>query len=352
MSSLWEQSGPYTLNITGEAYVPCELERPVGSILENEPQCGDGYVDEFNAGCEHTPPVFSRINEGDTIWGESGTFILDGDETREADWYEFRVYTPALVTITSVAEFPQLLILVKLGDPSPCDYSTEFIAEALDCDAITLSQQVSQGIYVIYIAPNTFSRWTCGLNYVLTLDLETTWLYTDVTEGTIPERSSTDISVFMNAADLEEGDYSGMINLSCNDISNPDVRVPVNLSVSDDCSYVPGDLNNEGYANGVDVIFGVAYFKGGNIPPIDCVPPCTGVQDPFYAAGDVNGDCGFNGVDITYFVAFLKEIQPSLRWCPGCPPATQTLSSPGEVKAVDSKPRLSHSKNREIINHR
>ena len=87
------------------------------------------------------------------------------------------------------------------------------------------------------------------------------------------------------------------------------------------CAYVPGDINGEGHANGVDVTFGVAYFKGGLTPPVDCVPPCVGVPDPFFAAGDVNGDCRFNGIDITYFVAFLKQIQPMLLWCDDCPPA-------------------------------
>ncbi|OGC89339.1 MAG: hypothetical protein A2W25_10480 [candidate division Zixibacteria bacterium RBG_16_53_22] len=321
LASNWEEAGPYTLNITGEVYVPCELERPAGAIPENEPQCYDGYIDEFNGGCESFPPFFGRINEGDTIWGESGTFLLDGVETREADWYEFRLPWPAQVTVTSVAEFSQLLILIKLGDPIPCDYWVEGAAEALDCDTITLNQQVLPGIYAIYIAPNTFSRWECGLNYVLTLDLVTTWLSTDVTEGTIPERSSTDITVYMNAADLEEGNYSGLIDISSNDLSDPEVQVPVSLIVSDGCSYIPGDINFDGRANGIDVTFGVVYFKGGNLPPIDCVPPCVGIPDPFYAAGDVNADCRFNGIDITYFVAYLKQIQPALLYCQDCPPA-------------------------------
>ena len=87
------------------------------------------------------------------------------------------------------------------------------------------------------------------------------------------------------------------------------------------CQYVPGDINGNGSANGIDVTFGVGYFKGGNPPPIDCNPPCTGVPDPFFAAGDVNGNCNFNGIDITFFVSYLKGGQPALLYCPGCPPA-------------------------------
>jgi hypothetical protein len=98
-------------------------------------------------------------------------------------------------------------------------------------------------------------------------------------------------------------------------VSNP------TRTASGNCVYVPGDINGNSNANGIDVTYGVAFFKGGNVPPIDCNPPCTGVADPFYAAGDVNGNCAFNGIDITYYVAYLKGLQPSLRHCESCPPA-------------------------------
>jgi hypothetical protein len=87
------------------------------------------------------------------------------------------------------------------------------------------------------------------------------------------------------------------------------------------CDYVIGDINGNGSANGIDVTFGVAFFKGGTPPPVDCNPPCSGVPDPFYAAGDVNGNCAFNGIDITFYVAYLKGVQPALRSCEDCAPA-------------------------------
>jgi len=88
------------------------------------------------------------------------------------------------------------------------------------------------------------------------------------------------------------------------------------------CPYTPGDINANGVANGVDVIFAVNFFKGGEVPPADCgapMGPCA-PSSPFYAAGDVNGSCTFNGIDITYFVSFLKG-GPSIHYCPNCPPA-------------------------------
>ena len=97
------------------------------------------------------------------------------------------------------------------------------------------------------------------------------------------------------------------------------------------CDYVPGDINGNGSANGIDVTYGVSYLKGGGAPRDSCNCPPLGY--PFYAAMDVNGNCAANGIDITYFVAYLKGLQPQLRYCAGCPPARQV--APGtEIPSI------------------
>ncbi len=83
------------------------------------------------------------------------------------------------------------------------------------------------------------------------------------------------------------------------------------------CDYVIGDLNNSGMADGMDVVYGVNFMKGGAAPPDSC--DCPPLTYPFYAAGDANGNCAFNGIDLTYFVAYLKGLQESLRGCYRCP---------------------------------
>jgi hypothetical protein len=63
-------------------------------------------------------------------------------------------------------------------------------------------------------------------------------------------------------------------------------------------SYLPGDANNNGEVNGLDVIYLVNYLKGiGPMP------------DPLLAA-DANGSCDVNGIDVSYLVNFLKGIGP------------------------------------------
>jgi hypothetical protein len=81
--------------------------------------------------------------------------------------------------------------------------------------------------------------------------------------------------------------------------------------------YVVGDINGSRNTNGVDVVYGVSFFKGGPHPPYsqDCI-----AGNIWYVAGDVNASCSFNGVDITYMVAYFKG-GPSLHPCPDCPPA-------------------------------
>ena len=82
------------------------------------------------------------------------------------------------------------------------------------------------------------------------------------------------------------------------------------------CDYVPGDVNGNGNANGIDVIYLVAYFKGGSLPPDQCECPPHGELFP---AADVNGSCSTNGLDVTYLVSYLKG-GPSIIFCADCPP--------------------------------
>ena len=70
------------------------------------------------------------------------------------------------------------------------------------------------------------------------------------------------------------------------------------------CSNNPrGDANCNGVANGIDVVYLVAYFKGFQLPPC-CL-----------CSGDVNHNGVINGVDVTRFVGYLKGSMPPLDPC-------------------------------------
>ncbi len=83
------------------------------------------------------------------------------------------------------------------------------------------------------------------------------------------------------------------------------------------CHYVVGDINGSGTLNGLDVVFAVGYFQGGQFPAYLC--ECT-AGNWWYVAGDVNGSCSFNGLDVSYMVTYLKG-GPGPHPCPDCPPA-------------------------------
>ena len=111
------------------------------------------------------------------------------------------------------------------------------------------------------------------------------------------------------------------------------------------CDYIIGDINGNGAANGIDVVYGVNYFKGGFAPPDSC--NCPPAVFPFYAAGDVNANCNFNGIDITFFVNFLKGTVPALLSCPTCPPEALLETVAPAVMPIKTPVLKSNMENRQ-----
>jgi hypothetical protein len=104
------------------------------------------------------------------------------------------------------------------------------------------------------------------------------------------------------------------------------------------CAYVPGDISGNGEANGIDVVFGVSYFRGNisSIPPDTCAD-CPNAGQFLLAAGDANGNCQFNGIDVLFLVAYFRETQPSILYCVDCPPGggVANKSNPIEIEVIE-----------------
>jgi hypothetical protein len=114
------------------------------------------------------------------------------------------------------------------------------------------------------------------------------------------------------------------------------------------CDYAVGDINGSSNYNGLDITYGVNFFKYGSPAP-QCpfgscpIPPC----DAFYYCGDVNASCNYNGLDITYGVNYLKYGSPSPAPCGDCPPdglivtsAPGQITKPATILNVEQKPQL------------
>jgi hypothetical protein len=117
------------------------------------------------------------------------------------------------------------------------------------------------------------------------------WLSATPMVGTIEPYSSDTITVSLNSADLDQGTYTGQLDMSCNDPQHPSGSVPVTLDIS---TYVCGDVNgDQSEANVQDLTYLVEYLFNEGPPP------------PQPAAGDVDGTPGLAITDLTRLVDFL-----------------------------------------------
>jgi len=165
------------------------------------------------------------------------------------------------------------------------------------------------------------------------------WLNTDLESGVL---SPTDpplwFNITMDGSLLEPGLHNGAIVINSNDpLGTANAIINIEYTVEAVCDfYIPGDVNGSNSANGIDVVFLVAYFKGGDPPYFEC-PVCTTYGGPAmrYASGDVNGSCSFNGLDVTYYVNYLKGIGPGLTFCGPCAPYGRLLSK--KVDLIENK---------------
>jgi hypothetical protein len=160
-----------------------------------------------------------------------------------------------------------------------------------------------------------------------------TWISPSPASGEVVAGDSADIAVMLRSESLPLGVYQALLRIMTNDPQQMISMVPVTLTVAEaeGCPYVAGDFNGDGVANGLDVVYGVGYFKGGPAPTALCDCPPHGA---LYAAGDVNGNCVFNGIDVTFFVTYLKG-GPGLSSCPDCPPASLARSGMNLKPAIE-----------------
>lgn len=81
-------------------------------------------------------------------------------------------------------------------------------------------------------------------------------------------------------------------------VSNWDREVYIFYNTS--VPFIPGDANDSGNLNGLDVVFLVSYLKG------------TGPAPEMRFQGDANGSCDVNGLDVIYLVNYFKGGDPPL----------------------------------------
>jgi len=163
------------------------------------------------------------------------------------------------------------------------------------------------------------------------------WLSIDTENGSIPVAGSPiDITVSLDAADLDVGTHTGNITVTSNAPDNPEFVVPVTLVVvQPDFPYLAGDANmfNE-YVDvgnpltgpwriGGDVTFLVNFFdlSSGNQPCLMYNPgntdnyPGGPVNGYYFASGDATGEGFVTGGDVTRLVNYFASVPGSeVKW--------------------------------------
>ena len=254
-------------------------------------------------------------SDGDSLWAAR----YNGNTGRSDDCYEVAVNSDGDIFAfgyTDIASAPPSDLefwVVKIDDGAYQGGSPE-----IDLNPVAFVDTVVAGDWVVSELYLT-NQGNATLHYGLHPDM--IWITAVPDTGEIPAQAADTSTIALDASSLDPGTYDGMLIVNSNDVDEPLLQLPVTLVVIPyHCPYVPGDINNSGIANGVDVSYGVNYFKGfGPPPPVEC-PDCPNPGETLYGAGDVNANCEFNGVDITYFVNYLKGIGPELGYCEFCPP--------------------------------
>lgn len=320
-------SAPFDFTI--ELEDPCTVECPPGAIAEGEVCPGDEYVDTFNGGCNSEVPVFSQVNCGDVVCGTASTYLFDGNNYRDTDWYELNITEPKSVTFNVTAEFPFIGGLIEQIEPgvAGCGNITGNISPFLSgapCEEMSITMDLIPGTYYFFVSLGVFDGYPCGTtnNYVASWECADTFItYYDVMrDGDVIAQTyrntyvDTDITpdvdyCYTVSQTIVPGLSTGLSNELC-----------ASMLCAEGCDYVMNftDSYGDGW-NGANVtvmlsgnVFGVYTLSGGAFGQ-EIVTLCDGLDLALvWAPGPYPGECGFEMLDASgnVLVSFLAGGAP------------------------------------------
>lgn len=159
----------YQATVTCLPCTSCGLTCNAGAAPEVEPVCGPNYVDSFNGGCNSVPEVFQPLPLGQTVCGQSGTFLNGATPTRDTDWFAVQLTQTSNLTASVAADFAASLFIVAPGSPTPCIGSSVLAnVSGGGCETITATAPcLTPGTYWVVVVPLTFSGVPCGSSYLV-----------------------------------------------------------------------------------------------------------------------------------------------------------------------------------------
>jgi len=160
--------GDYLVTIT--EYTPCILECPVGAELENEPPLVNGYIDEWNGGCNTEGSEPFQVISNPVFCGVSGWY----DTSRDTDWFIYTMPASGVLEVTGDAEDDTYMF--ELG-PQDCD-EVAVIQNVIvgPCNEVTMTITGEPGSSVwFWVGPTTYGEGLAEeYDYVLLSNIEGT----------------------------------------------------------------------------------------------------------------------------------------------------------------------------------
>jgi hypothetical protein len=170
--------GEYDLLIS--EWIVEQVECPAGAYLEGEPDCHENYDDQYNSGCGgHPEPVFLPLTgtpDGSrfSVCGTGGTYLYNGLNYRDTDWYELTVTTAETISFEGAANFPVSIALID-GNAGCAGYEIlDFQSAGSFPDYATITWDCLPGTYWFWVGTSEFSGIPCGSEYVFHVDGYTT----------------------------------------------------------------------------------------------------------------------------------------------------------------------------------
>ncbi|HRX86427.1 MAG TPA: hypothetical protein P5572_15505, partial [Phycisphaerae bacterium] len=166
--------GAYPLTVRYAPSCPSPFECPPGATPEGEPSCQGNA----NGGCNYTPVVFTPLSPGETICGTAGTYIFNGSNLRDTDWFEVTVDEAVRFTLSAEGTFPMtmgMLEQVEPGVPGCGNLAGPLVpyAEGSACVPLTFTSDcMPAGTYYFFFSPGVLAGVDCNAPYSVTLQTE------------------------------------------------------------------------------------------------------------------------------------------------------------------------------------
>jgi hypothetical protein len=142
---------------------------PANAGSEGEPTCFDGYVDNFNGGCNSTPTIFGIANCS-PICGNAGVYTTNGQSLRDTDWYQITLGAGAFTVSAMGDGFAVQCATLATG----CPPAVIGNVSAASCVATSPLPLNGPGTFVIFVSRdnllNPVGVPACGAKYTLTIN--------------------------------------------------------------------------------------------------------------------------------------------------------------------------------------